>query len=190
MDIIVKDDVFGSQIQDLIFTKLTENNSPWIFTEDMTSSNQEDKNMCRFGFSKLIYEASREIRRPEFDIIYPLFINVCNQNNIMVEEIINLRGFLSTPLGGSQPQQDHPHVDLEVPHLVCLYYVNDSDGDTVFYDKMYDKNVDLSDIKEYRRVTPKQGRMVFFNGLRYHTASRPTKNYRIVLNSDIRGVAL
>jgi hypothetical protein len=111
---------------------------------------------------------------------------------------------------------DNIHVDLIHPHLVSLYYVNDSDGDTVFFDQCLDDYLDRPDIAQAlenidysnpgrgalevadsmidksnftirKRVTPKKGRMVFFNGFRYHTSSRPSTGYRVIINNDIVG---
>ena len=60
---------------------------------------------------------------------------------------------------------------------VCLYYVDDSDGDTFFFDEDWDI---------IQRVTPKAGRMVLFRNDLYHASSPPQKNEgRIVLNTNI-----
>ena len=67
-----------------------------------------------------------------------------------------------------------PHTDLDFPHWVCLYYVNDSDGDTIFF-----KDDQKTKIKS---VSPKKGRIVFFDGSIYHSSSVPTKHHRIVVN--------
>tara|TARA_R100001463_G_scaffold12998_2_gene34727 strand:+ start:5211 stop:5768 length:558 start_codon:yes stop_codon:yes gene_type:complete len=67
-----------------------------------------------------------------------------------------------------------PHVDLKFPHWVCLYYVNDSDGDTIFYKD--DKKTEI------KRVSPKRGRVAFFDGSIYHSASTPTKHHRMAIN--------
>jgi hypothetical protein len=75
-----------------------------------------------------------------------------------------------------------------------LYYVNDSDGDTVLYDKSFE---DLKIVDEYvdnknelnivHRITPKRGRVVFFDGTVYHAPSTPTKNIRCIITLDIFG---
>ena len=67
----------------------------------------------------------------------------------------------------------NPHIDNDDPHEVLLYYVNDCDGDTFFF------NDDMS--VKYRH-TPKKGEYVIFNGMNYHASSSPSKNIRITLN--------
>jgi len=59
-----------------------------------------------------------------------------------------------------------PHIDDPLPHYVGLYYVDDSDGDTILYNK---------DKSEMVRVSPKKGRMVFFKGDILHSSSHPYK---------------
>ena len=76
-----------------------------------------------------------------------------------------------------------PHIDNANKHYVMIYYVNDSDGDTIIYKQKYgEKRLWLS---PYKRVSPKAGRCVFFNGLHYHSASLPKKSdVRCVVNMN------
>ena len=83
---------------------------------------------------------------------------------------------------------DTPHLDRFEPHLVFLYYVCDSDGDTIIYDYKTEKEGDVpffEDVKELKRITPKQGRVVIFDGMYWHTAEQPTKDVRCVINFNI-----
>jgi len=98
------------------------------------------------------------------------------KKNITIHEIIAARVFLTFPFPSSFPL--HIHTDKTFPHWVCLYYVNDSDGDTVFFD---------DDNNEIKRVSPKKGRIIFFNGDQLHTGSYPTKTPRFVLNFNFNG---
>ena len=66
------------------------------------------------------------------------------------------------------------HTDAKQPHRVCIYYVNDSDGDTFFFDKEVD------------HVTPERGKMIVFDGLDKHASSSPSKGYRIALNINFK----
>ena len=76
---------------------------------------------------------------------------------------------------------DTPHIDTDDKHFVMLYYVVDSDGDTIIYNEKVES-------KEYtikKSVTPKQGRVVLFDGGLYHTAEQPTKDTRCVVNYNL-----
>ena len=75
-----------------------------------------------------------------------------------------------------------PHVDLQydngdpVEHMVLLYYVNESDGPTYFFNEAHE----LQDT-----VYPKPGRAIIFDGNTIHAASNPVKHtFRIAVNID------
>jgi ectoine hydroxylase-related dioxygenase (phytanoyl-CoA dioxygenase family) len=74
-----------------------------------------------------------------------------------------------------------------------LYYVCDSDGDTIIYDKKCETykefenmiNSNTKTLNIQKKITPKQGRVVLFNGLLYHTAEQPNKDIRCIVNYDL-----
>ena len=63
-----------------------------------------------------------------------------------------------------------------------LYYVCDSDGDTIIFNEK-EKSEKYT---VQKRVTPKQGRVVLFDGDFYHTAEQPIDNIRCVVNYDLK----
>jgi hypothetical protein len=76
------------------------------------------------------------------------------------------------------------HIDTKVPHWVLIYYVQDSDGDTIIFDQAVGTEFDQLTIKQ--RVTPKQGRAVIFNGKYFHASSSPVDHkIRTVLNCTL-----
>lgn len=80
------------------------------------------------------------------------------------------------------PEDGHymPHKDIDnTPHIVALYYVNDCDGDTVFFEEVGGQ------LREMMRVSPRANTMVCFDGNIYHAAEPPRKSpLRIVINTD------
>ena len=58
-------------------------------------------------------------------------------------------------------------------HWVGLYYPNDSDGDTFFFD---------NDLNVIHREPPERGKIILFDGSTYHSSSSPTKEVRFSLN--------
>lgn len=91
-----------------------------------------------------------------------------------------------------QEQSSKPnpaHIDFYKPHQVVLYYVNNSDGDTILYDKVLGE--DPETLKEIERFHPNQGDFVVFDGLRYHSSSSPIENFhRCTLNFTIDNLEL
>jgi len=77
-----------------------------------------------------------------------------------------------------------PHQDNQFKNsIIGIYYINDSDGDTIIYE-----GNDKSNVKPIQNISPKKGRMVLMDGATWHSASHPIKtetrkviNYNIVL---------
>ena len=109
--------------------------------------------------------------------------HVCVRMNIKKINVLQGRSFLQFPLNLKDKTVDTPHVDLQQEHLVALYYVCDSDGDTIIYNERHEPADKVYTVKQ--RVTPKQGRMVLFDGSLYHTAEQPERNVRCVVNYNL-----
>lgn len=79
-----------------------------------------------------------------------------------------------------------PHIDFQrVRHMVVLYYVNDCDGDTVFYNLSDCDDHRLDEMKEWRRESPKKGDIIIFDGKIFHSPSCPVESLcRSTLNFD------
>ena len=114
-----------------------------------------------------------------FYLFQPLY-QMGFQKNIQILKIFEARLFLQTPSPNPQPFLSALHNDLDFNHWVFLYYINDSDGDTIFF------NDEGSEIK---RISPKKGRIVFFDGSIKHTGSS-SSHLRAVLNIDFIGKKL
>ena len=115
-------------------------------------------------------------------VVFELFQKFCAKNNISAKAFLRIKANLTFPDGPSELTQA-PHIDHPFPHKVFLYYVNDSDGDTIIYDKKFTEAGESVDLYEKERVTPKAGRAIFFDGLTYHTPLTPLSTpYRAVIN--------
>jgi hypothetical protein len=80
------------------------------------------------------------------------------------------------------------HVDLPIRHVACVYYCDDSEGDTVIYEQTFGSVVPGSvgnELSEHRRVSPKKNRIVAFDGSRYHCSSQPSRSPRCIVNFDL-----
>jgi len=81
-----------------------------------------------------------------------------------------------------------PHVDFPFPNTAAVFYINESDGDTIFhniYPKDIPKGTHYTELKEYSRSSPKPNRLIIFDGELVHTGSSPTKHQnRVLINSN------
>ena len=182
-DIFVFDNIIDSKaqkhIQDIIFNKIR-----WQFIPDVT---KPDNKQQRPGFNYRFITNAENVYDWHTDICV-IIDAACNKINFKRKECLQGRSFLQLPLNLKDRRLDAPHVDADIDHLVVLYYVNDSDGDTVIYENKfqgYDKVPHFDDLVEKKRVTPKAGRVVIFNGKQWHTSNQPEHNVRAVINYNL-----
>jgi hypothetical protein len=105
-----------------------------------------------------------------------ILYHFCVKRNIIVSKIENGRVFLTFPNLSKNPC--HIHTDRNTPHWVCLYYINEADGDTVFYN---------NNQEEIKRVSPKKGRIIFFDGSIIHSGTFPSQFPRFIVNFNFLG---
>jgi hypothetical protein len=83
------------------------------------------------------------------------------------------------------------HIDRYEPHISMVYYINNSDGDTKFYNlnngkiidwMTYVSNGEYDRFSEIKSVSPKKGKIVVFNGLVPHHSTYPRTGNRYVIN--------
>jgi len=125
------------------------------------------------------------IYNTKFSSIHDLGSNILHtfakKHGIEVKEILRIKANILN----KTDKQNHihpPHVDMTTPHMVLLYYVNDSDGDTVIFDQKYDDG-EVPRLTVNRSISPKAGAAILFDGLTYHSSSSPQyTEERIVIN--------
>jgi hypothetical protein len=146
----------------LVDTIINNNLFSWFFADDVTRENGKQKRPC-FTHNFIV---NKNKNSDALDIIKPLF------KKYIKNTIINFKTILQLPLNISVKTYDTPHTDIETPHTVYLYYILDSDGETILF-----KNK-----KIFKKIKPKKGRLVIFDGKVLHTAYQPKKYIRCVLN--------
>ena len=160
---------------------------PWYYTEDVTGANDPDsQHRSALGHDYVVLEDEDNQTGERLSVFHYLFLpmlkDVCQKMKIKNINVLQGRSFLQFPLNLKNKSVDTPHIDLHYrKHLVALYYVCDSDGDTIIYNER--EKLGTYTIKQ--KVTPKQGRMVLFDGSLYHTAEQPLNNVRCVVNYNL-----
>ena len=156
---------------------------PWFFEENSAYSKEVDKELIKqtplnYSFSHLALD--KEIGNDVFSSLYDVTntIGLILKDSFELEKTYNifrLRWGMTTTL--NKIHRHTPHTDYKYPHKVILFYLNDSDGDTYFYDKEH-KIIDS--------VIPKENRAVLFDGSILHSSSKPIEfPRRIVLNINL-----
>ena len=157
---------------------------PWFYIEDVTASGDNDSQHRPAMAHQYVEfdEQSPGITVSEYhDLFTPLLKKIGLTIGIRNISVLQGRSFLQFPVK-EKGEPDLPHIDImDKIHIVGLYYVVDSDGDTIIYNER--KESESYTIKQ--RVTPKQGRIVIFDGGLYHTAEQPLNNTRCIVNYNI-----
>ena len=187
-DTVVVDDLLNHKDQ-VHLHDMIMHHVEWKFLNDVSGNNNHP-----FPSNGFVHVTKHpEFVKPSiiYDVLFGMFKERFEQFVPGYKEIYYNRIFLQLPLA-PQFKKEHNglHVDLppHLPHVACVYYCNDSDGDTIIYEQTINdvpggsQNVD---VKEHKRVTPKRGRAVFFDGSRYHCSSQPSIRYRTIINFDL-----
>jgi hypothetical protein len=100
---------------------------------------------------------------------------------INVNNFFRMKANLQTQCSFSKEEfYNTPHLDRYFKtdkYFNGIYYVNDSDGDTFFFNKVNDKYL------INKKVSPKKGRLILFDGNIYHAGRNPIEALkRIIIN--------
>jgi hypothetical protein len=182
------------ELEDYVYDELTSHSFPWYKSENgyKTVTTNYNSNIIWSNISEgtqLCHQFIHLDKTKDNSFSKKMIISMlqCAINHIApdwkITEVNVLRSKANIQLNNynSQKRKLHnpPHIDSLNNHLVLLYYVNDSDGDTIIFD-LDDKT------KKLASISPKKGRLVVFNGEHYHASSPPTKfDSRIVINTNI-----
>ena len=201
--ILVFDNVIDLEYQEKIKNILISNERykgyyfPWYFTDDVTKQGDSNSQKRPAFFHGYVNCNDGEISGSVDSVFHELFVSLIQNSCLAIDKtnvgIMKGRSFLQLPTNFKGPRADTPHVDTAdgyfIDHFVMLYYVCDSDGDTILYNEQatsnnrFFKKHDKYTIQ--KRVTPKQGRVVLFDGSYYHTAEQPIDNIRCIVNYDL-----
>ncbi len=147
--------------------------SPPQFVHEFISPTKYEK----IGASDVVHYDNHELKFKQ--TIDNLLVNL--QQKMKYKTILRAKINLVNKINIDSDYHHPPHVDFLIPHWVLIYYVCDSDGDTVFFKKAQPNR----EIVEECRIKPKMGRAVIFDGSWYHASSSPIEHdRRLVVNID------
>ena len=199
--IIVFQELIPKILQESMLSTIDGTESfPWYLLRKVghtwaTNLNYADPNVIDGGGFYHSVVDDKKIISKYYDYFKQILFFFTDKTGIEVDEIIRIR------LRFTNQQTDHSdatygpiHVDFTKyaePYYTLLYYVEDSDGDTILFDKVFDPAVDvyepenIAGLNIVYRQTPKMGKGLFFNGHRYHSGNYPINHQtRIVINFD------
>ena len=202
-EIILIHNVIPASLQNAVIQRVQgDNYFPWFllhrighpdqFGPDM-NSNYADPNITDdVGFFHMAFDGTNaSVHYDFFRSILEFFLE---KTGIQITNLLRIR-LRYTHKGKDHSYEKYaaPHVDFNSnnPYSTFVYYVNDSDGDTIIFDKIFNPDeeeynpVIAEPLTELVRITPKKGSGIYFNGHRYHAGNFPIEySSRIVINYD------
>jgi len=185
-DVIIIDDAISKEKQFELEELCQSLSFPWIYSPG-TIKNSDIKKY-NLAISDLSINTPQMCSELYVDqaIANPLclaFVPVISAIPFTIDTLVKVKINLTLPAAGvTEDMYGMPHTDFpNVPNNVtAIYYVNDSDGDTIIFNELQGQPGPLT-VKT--KITPKQGRLVVFGGNRTHAGTNPTTNSpRIVAN--------
>ena len=185
------EDVLPVEQADWLEGMLTSNSIGWNYIGDGSRPNADPESVRLFpSFAHPVYAKYDDNPFSDRDMMQRfecLNHTVCAKSGLDIKHMDRIRLGMHIP-NPSWHGHHGPHCDQAFPHIVVLFYVTDTDGDTYFFDhedKIDPLGYGYDGEDEYKiidRVTPKKNSMVVFDGLTTHASSYPTKGQRITIN--------
>ena len=163
-----------------ILELLSGHNFDWKYLENITDPENETKSVDNFNGYRLSHTFWDEKKRslpPLGPYMEPLLYKIMDVAEC--DFVLRARADMVT---WSKDEFIHPpHADFPFPNTASIFYVNETDGDTIIYDEHHP----ILKSKISQRVSPKANRLILFDGSLLHTGSSPTKHKnRILINSN------
>ena len=188
-EVFVFDDIinlnYQTKIKEILIGEGTYNNLdfPWYFSLDISNSEEYEDLGGRCAFIHNFADENGIVSK-----FHPFFLkliqNSCKKINLKKVEIYSGSATFELPTF-KRDIIDDPYTSVK--NSICMiYFVSDSDGDLIIYnEKEKSKSYTIK-----KKISPKQGRVVLFDGSLYHTAQQPNHNLRCVVNYDLRDLSV
>lgn len=193
-EIIVIDDVISPTYQAKLLDMSQDYSFDWHFgpsniyesTTVKPETFVDENTVDSFQYTHLFFHDVLTGTDKLFDFVRPLIFTMIDRFKLQEFELQRCKANMLTnnrrfSLGKYNP----PHVDGSFEHWAIIYYMNDSDGDTVIFNETYGSQ--FTKLTEKQRITPKMGRAVCFPGKYFHASCNPINNdTRTVINIDFK----
>lgn len=188
--ITIYDDLVPLDYQNHLESVLLSPTFPWFFwhkaiPDVLKKTNRVDGTQYLNTKQMKHVFSTKDKKTPEYHLIEPLVDMYLKKTG---EELIKIHAaavIMQHPI--QETKVVTPHVDFdytisESSELKSLiYYVTDSDGDTILYNECCGE-IPLHELTECDRAKYKRGRAATFRSNQFHSGSMPTKGVRVLIN--------
>lgn len=177
--ILVVEDFVSKPFQELIKALVEGSELPLYYNCDTMlgyKTNYPKNNLIEYPQFTHTFIDKGEIKSEWWAKIEPLLFYFMAKTGISFGSLDRCKMNLNPKISSAIPEQHFTiHTDYLVSGFTSIYYVNDSDGDTLFFNATGTEIV--------KKISPKQGTMVYFNNQIPHAGQPPKINdYRSVIN--------
>jgi hypothetical protein len=183
----IVDNVISKEQQDMLERVFLSSDFPWFFYNATGSidrkSSYSDNIFDSFQFVHN-FVVNEAINSGYFGMLSEVCNNLAIKENIHTFNMHRVKANLTFPqLGFKKGMYKPVHVDIDRPnYITAIYYVNDSDGDTLFF-KDVDSMQQENDFTVLKRISPKKGSLVYFPSNILHSSEFPLESEkRCVIN--------
>jgi hypothetical protein len=184
----VVDNFLPKAYQDALEELLLGDDFPW-YVNKRTVGNVEDSKLKYPHRAKNVFDCGQlthgfvgngQTTSTYFPIVSLLLHHLMLTENLRTDNPIRVKANLNHPANTNVNNIHYPiHIDkldaAKDEFFSCIYYVNDCDGDTMFFNE--------GGKEEISRVHPKKGRIVYFDSTIPHAGQPPKTHYlRCVIN--------
>lgn len=158
----------------------------WMFTPSAANVDSNyDRNDTNIQNSVQFVHGITDMNKalsPMHQLVMPILWFFEKETGFVIKNIMRVKANCLTRDGGDLSKYNPPHIDIYAPGYVSLiYYINDSDGDTVLFDKKISEG--FENLKVVQRVTPKKGNLFMIPSDQLHASSCPSETkQRMVIN--------
>ena len=184
----VIDNFLSPRYFEMIQREVLEGDHIWQYQGNVTKYRREDpgeESLFDFGFNHtILFEGKSSHLHPFLASFYAdLLLETDTQRVVRCR----LDMVTHTPNKHKHP----PHVDFFYPHIASVFYLTNSDAETVLYNERSTNEkefyaTDFSALTEMVRVRPRANRMLIFDGSYLHTGHSPSDcKRRVLINTDL-----
>ena len=169
---MIIDNVLPKSYSNEIKNLLCSDMFPWYFNNEIVPTAVDLMDPFQFTHTIIV---DGEPRSDVYQLIKPMLYFIEWHTNAKIKKVVRAKANLITRNNSVFDAYKTMHQDNEINYKSFLYYVDDSDGDTIIFAD--DKKT------EVLRITPQENKAVYFDSTTWHTSSIPNvAKKRVVIN--------
>ena len=169
---MIIDSVLPKSYAEEVKNALCSNMFPWYFNDGIVPTAVDLTDPFQFTHTIIVDD---EARSDIYPLIKPMLYFIEWHTNARIKKVVRAKANLITRNNGIFDANKTMHQDNDSAYKSFLYYVDDSDGDTIIF----------ADNKktEVLRITPQANKAVYFDSTTWHTSNIPSiAKKRVVIN--------